>query len=483
MDKTYYDNNLAYLFSSNDPVYKINPIFKQFTIEINDSSFAYTSFLQNITNLEIRNQNPLNDKINYQEEIKKYMGNLQNSGKTFAWTNSFVNYVQPGLIEIYIHLVRNTVDFKNIGPLFYEMKNNVLTNNHDEMHKFLRTDNIELVSEYQFLSIFKKEIIDKIVNKDCGKPNSPSTCNNIDYSKAIEQLATSIADSEAEDIYKDLTKVSANAIEEIINNVDFIPSNLITQLGIGTETSFESSPFYYRLRAKLVSNSSKINELFPRSISTNTMMYIRKILADLYIKTSYLTIHFDILSSLQKKHQKLGDFMNARFGILAMTNFTYMYIHNILENVKLLSNNANTIANLKTRLDLMSNYIIGLSNIEHSNKNSFNNLAKIIKDLHTKSYNNYTKSLNISELKQEIHKHQIALNNIVVNSQNIQHRYKLKYAEFVFITMFLFVIIITCSILFIFKKSTLVIWIAMNVMRVIIVFLIVKLLTFFIYKN
>jgi hypothetical protein len=483
MDKTYYENNLAYLFSNTDPVYKINPVFKQFTIETNTNNYEH--FLKRITSIVINNQNPPNDKINHQEQINKYMSNLHNKGQTFPMTQSFLQQVPLGQIEIYVNINRgNVIDFKNIGELFTEFSIILDTSNHDEMYRFLREHNIEPVSKYNFSQIFKTQLINKLINSDCIKTPRPSTCDNLDYQHAIQQLAGSITDSEVEDIYKDLTKISAASIDEIINFTDFIPSNLITELGFHAEKSFMSSPFYYRLRAKITANSSKINEVFPMTrISTTTMMYIRKILADLYIKTAYLTIHFDILSSLQKKHQKLGDFMNARFGILAMTNFTYTYINGIYESVKTLPSGTNTMRHLKTRLDYMSNYITGMSNIESTNNNSKNKLAKIIKDVHVKSFNNYNKSLNISDLKEEIHKHQIALNNIMTNSEHIKRRHKYKYMEFVFITTLLFIIIIGCSILFLLKQSTWVMWIALNVMRLIIVFLIVKLLTFFIYKN
>lgn len=478
MDKTYYDTHLEYLFSGNNPVYKINPLFKQFTLENN--KFAYMESLKNVDGLQIMNQNPA--KAN-QEEIKRYMSNIHNTGKTFPLSMSFSEQVDAGSIELYIIMRRKpTVDFNIIGKLFAAVNLDRNRTNHDVMYKFMYEENIKPVCRYQFYYIFKNNIIDNTLDPNCLKEPKASTCSHDSYIRALEHLSTSLSDREVEDIYNTLSKVGSAAVKDIIDNIKDIPVNLIAQLGLNTETSFESSPFYYRLRAKIVSNTSSLNDLFPRS-APSTIMYIRKILADLYIKTCYLQVHFDILDSLQKRHQQLGDFVNARFGILAMVNMTYMFIQNILENVKLLPNTEIIITNLNTRLELMSNYITALSNIERSGNNSENQLAKIIKSLHTKSLENYKASKSIAELKKEIQQHQIALNNIMVNSDHILRRYKLKYKEFVVITVLLFVLVIACTILFLFKQSTWVIWIALNVMRLIIVFLIIKLLTFFIYKN
>ena len=99
------------------------------------------------------------------------------------------------------------------------------------------------------------------------------------------------------------------------------------------------------------------------------------------------------------------------------------------------------------------------------------------------SFDNYNRSNTLKDTKYEILEHQKALKNILVNSDYIHRRYKLKYREFVLITLLLFIIIVVCSILLLFKKSTWVIWIALNVMRLVIVLLIIKLLTYFIYQK
>lgn len=92
-------------------------------------------------------------------------------------------------------------------------------------------------------------------------------------------------------------------------------------------------PEHYLLLRTTMVDLLEISSDMYYSSDPKIMMFMRKMLVDLYIKTCYPLIHFDYMDILLKKYTAMGDFVNARVALLAKVLFTYNVVNTLVGSI------------------------------------------------------------------------------------------------------------------------------------------------------
>lgn len=223
-------------------------------------------------------------------------------------------------------------------------------------------------------------------------------------------------------------------IDIVMNNFDEAAANDFTPNSINPGNS-NTSPDYSSLTSKKFFEFRRAlyNRLdIPANILSesdiNVKLYVKKILSDLYIKSCYPAIQYDIISAFAAKFQKTGDFINMRFSLLAkityvrnwITEFVSIY-NNATADDTVIANTQNTNTIITQILTLLNTYLQRVNNIDLNSDQD--QLKKIMKQLHLLSDEVNDSSQKIDTLKDSVNKGQLSLRNTVYMSELMDKKY------------------------------------------------------------
>lgn len=226
----------------------------------------------------------------------------------------------------------------------------------------------------------------------------------------------------------------------------YILTNLMEDLQID---KFKG-PLYYNLRTELTNQIKFPANTFNHE-NKNVQLYLKQLVADIYIKTCYPVIIFDYIDCMMNLYIEYGDFVNSRIALLAKVMFGYYIFVNISTAYSQMGQAINDPAdpNRATIENYISKINFYLQNINNIDLNASNNnmMKSIVKDLHKKSAVVVDKSKEIQMLKEQIKGNQLAYRNVIYNTDVSKKFYKAKITENIVLIVILLLLIVVCSVL------------------------------------
>ncbi len=354
-----------------------------------------------------------------------------------------------------------------------------------------------LVMNYILADSLPTDIADRIYDdliKSLGNPRDQSVKNN------LAQVATDhrVASNFMENILISMCRwkydnAKAKLLEALTNNKEMISEvtdagNEIKMMGSPKESSIltnlhntsieairllikDQAPSTYRLEGFVERSNFHFNQfrttlrevmfkkLILREYVGNTtipdqvLVYIRRLLVELYIISHYPYIHFQYISELLKKFKETGNFINMRVAALVRVAFT---INTLLWYYKEASSKFSETNKTEKHhvivsewAETLKNYMTALSRVDFTNKDA--TIQNIIADLHSLSSKVSTQSLSVEQLKDSIVASQVQVRSIITRLKQINKERSKKVAQYSMLVFFLLLIVIISAVLLVFN--------------------------------
>lgn len=237
--------------------------------------------------------------------------------------------------------------------------------------------------------------------------------------------------------------------------------------------------FYYRLRSSML-DFFNLDKNITSEDDREIRLFMKKLIVDLYIKTCYPVIHFDMLDALQQKYIKAGDFINSRLCLVAKCVLTFY----LVTEVDKIGNSTSTSETASTIQDNIVKYLARNSKADvMSSSQTSDQMTSILKDLHKISDSVETNSDKSVSLQKAISENQLTLRSVMLATEARKKDISLKQVEFWIIFSVLITTIAACGALFFFDKVDIALMVASGVLVITLVFLLVMMIANFIKKN
>ena len=243
---------------------------------------------------------------------------------------------------------------------------------------------------------------------------------------------------------------SLKTLYHIINNTpSFKASEFIRAYSSrNAMTNGDFIKFYYRYRT-LMYDYFKIDKSIIHEEDNKIDLFMRKLLVDIYIKACYPLIHYDMIDILMKRYMSYGDFVNARFALLAKCLFSFQLVNELITGVP--DNNIpNTI-----RVDFSTNII---AYIQRNNRGDINStgttedkLKQIVTDLHEMSNSVVDNSSFMRILGQAIQQNQLSMRSLITALEEQKKDLQKYYLEYYIVISLLLILILVCGLLYYFE--------------------------------
>lgn len=269
------------------------------------------------------------------------------------------------------------------------------------------------------------------------------------YFKQAQYYLGSLSNSKFNLLFNDIEDITKKTLYKIVKAkiTEYVTYNKThkdpsTQKKM-TENFFNNllnfnGPLYYKLRIEATKALTLKSQYFNIGENQSVISYFKMIAIDLYIKNCYNLIIYDYISCLTETYIEYGDFINSRLGLLAKVIYTYYYINNINSAYK---QNNTDIANIVTIASYLKNYLVTI--------NSTGKTVDLHIDLHDKSTKVVNQNETVQSLNKQIKQNQLAMRNVIYNTDSLRKKYRYKMIEFIILVMILIIIItVSCILLF-----------------------------------
>lgn len=458
MDEDYYTNNLKFLYDNGEnSIYKIDPLlFKYqngntaFNIDVSPKSFftliASTKISNEKNNPLINPNNNIETSVDFSEiadsndiRLDLTTGSVVTSDiiNTIA---SSITIIEPKTYSDYDTYMRNiilpicesrtliTIDtLRSSISILYP--NSVMDSKSSPNMQVIPSQNlISAITVLISMSVKKKKLLFDIVSDACTK-----------------------------------------SLYSIIDSPNFQSSNL--KMFTNFSDILPISNLYIELRNNLIHNI-----IIPSSIiedqSDNILLYIKKLIADIYIKTSYPLIQYDFLNGIMNNYIELGDYMNVRFALLAKIYFTYNFINYIKTNLS-----TGIIHDVINSDAVLTAFLKNLNMIDINAQ--FDQQSEVLKQLQNISSDVVVQSVDIDDLSSQITLNQQVFRNIITNNEISKKVYNRQKAIFWIIFSLLLLLILSSCLLIFIKKNEYVLYIVSLLLMTIVIMKLVQLIKYF----
>lgn len=189
------------------------------------------------------------------------------------------------------------------------------------------------------------------------------------------------------------------------------------------------------------------------SVKDQVLMYLRRLLIELYIVSYYPYIHYLYINALYEKFKKNGDFVNMRVAALIRVAFT---INALMTYTKVASEkfDPKTLEDKQSVLfrqwaQTLKNYMAALSRADFSDKDF--SIKNVLSNLHDLSSKVVTQSMSIDELKESIQFSQVQVRSIIARLKQVNRERSKIIGEYSALLFFMFLIIIVSAVLIVFN--------------------------------
>ena len=462
-DDTYYKNHLQDLYSNG--VYKVNQaLFNLQNVKLD----SYFKVIQNITYrsedraaVEARAAQ-VPDTFNFAEALAaetqgqpKLAGDAAKEYAAIVVNRSANNIVPNELLDA----------IKSVTDRYDQLYSNAqdvdaVTRSHDKMNEYMRSIIFAVVR-----NTFSKAL--GIMRLDSKLENTLEPWNEARF------VLVYLTDSKINSLLEEISDLAHDVLCEIVTQKKI--ANAITDF---SDPSYFKGPLYYTVRTEMFKRM-KLNKRIISVANDNTVLYVKMLIADLYLKTCYPLFIYDHVKCMGSYYKKNGDFVNGRVALLAQVMFTYYFMQNIVtiyknQHASLASQTYNN--QISTIVSKLKTYLDTINNLDMTDK-------AILTDLHATSNQVVQKSWTLQSIKEDITRNQLAMRNVIFNTDELRKKYKRQVAEFTGLAVLLFVVIVACAVLIFLGKNLWAIYGALGVACFILLLEIVQMMMKFIKKS
>jgi hypothetical protein len=481
---SYYRNNLAYLFESadpdNPPVYNVDTLLFSYSTQVTfNNNVIPSSFFNNVSGVRF-----LKEEYN-DVQVRANSSDGNKHPPALPTTTNFTDIAPNNEVKTEISrnnpmrssIIKGIADeisfITNFESQALRLKNNDITTSHIAFEQYMMSI---------LTSVCSQCFTDALQTASANiPPNAP-----IALTDAINAISYQLSLSKKKQLFTVVVAQAHKSLESIILPLTVISPDIMNDFN-NTEGSF-SRTLYYQLRTSMI-NELVISKSIVPDQEDYVLIYIKKIVTDIFIRSCYPQIHYLFIDAMMKRYAKIGDYVNIRLALLAKVFYIFYFVDYIYQNIYLPDNSlssddkalySQTIDKIKTKLN---DYLTSLNNIDITSKPGQNALANIITSLHTLSGDVVDKSQKIDFIKKNIVDNQQALRNIIANVDISRDRYNYQFTEFWIVLSILLILVIGSAILLFLNMPQYVFYIAGSVLVVVLVIKIVQMINYFITKN
>jgi hypothetical protein len=436
--------------------------------------YEYTTITNFANRLNINNLfNVISSAVifpqNQQNVLSTTLNTYSSVTQRLPYSSSFIQNNAP-LNELFIDISTNNtlyrfIDIKSLLTQNVVSVDTSKTLNNDIMDNFMSSV-ISSLCQLQFSSLFP------ILSITQDKGAIPDDLNN---AKDISLMSLRI-NKNVMTIINNLT----DKISEIMSN----ELDKTTDLNVNIMTDFSNisssykSPFYYILRTRLADEMNIPKTVFPIDNTSDVMVYIKKIVADSYLKTFFPILHYIFIDNLLNKYKAKGDYVNTRIALLSKIFLTA----NILSAFKTSYSSEDT-SIIDNYNNILADYLTKLNNNDLNANPGTNVISDILKQIHTKSNSVVTANTDMNTLKMDVTSNQQALRNIVTNNDVMHKRVNTRALIFYIFLAFAILLVIAASVMIFIGKLDYAYYIIISTLFLIFILKVIEIIRSFVVKT
>jgi hypothetical protein len=218
-----------------------------------------------------------------------------------------------------------------------------------------------------------------------------------------------------------------------------------------------------------------------RVTSDESMRALMKVIAtEMYIKSSYHIIVYDVLSELTNIYRMNGDYVNARLGLLAQTLFMYQFLDKMRDAAPDSLSNKTTVETLLPTAIEQFLTMVSRPYLDPNQSSADVLFSETVKKLRDLSNETQSSSESVEVLRNSIKKNQLTLQSTTAANAANAGRTLWASVEMYALLVVLLVVLISCSILFFMDRVFIGICIAGIVSAIVLIYLFVRMLLQFV---
>jgi hypothetical protein len=275
-----------------------------------------------------------------------------------------------------------------------------------------------------------------------------STSMLSDIKTAGEELRLISKPKEAS-LMTNLHTTCSQAIASMVKNQ--APSTFLLS-GFAEGPTFSNNRFRTTLREAMYSKLI-LREYKGTNVKDEVLMYLRRLLVEVYVVSFYPYIHFMYINELLKKFQTSGNFVNMRVAALVRVAFTInILLTYFQESGTLLQQNTRTqrLSTIITQwAETLKNYMTAISRVDFKNKDA--TIQNVISGLHTMSSKVTSQAMNVEELKESIKTLQLQMRSIMTLFKSINNERSRKATQYGLLVFLLVLIVVVSALMIVFN--------------------------------
>jgi hypothetical protein len=286
-------------------------------------------------------------------------------------------------------------------------------------------------------------------------------------------------------LFESLRETGKKALYTIVTTTPgFKASEFVAALSSRTNMTSKNNPFkkyYYMLRTVML-DFFKIDAKVFYETDDKIDMFMRKLLVDMFIKLCYPMIQYDFLNIMMQRYIEKGDFVNARFALMAKCLFCFTMVAKLVEPIQ-----ETALTQTSIKKDFPS---IIQTYIERNNNGDImfdgyteDKLKNILLDLHDMSNKVEDTSSRTEIVRKAILNNQLAMRTVLAANEDIVKRLNKKYSEFYIIFSLLIVLLAACSVLYFIDMSDIAMMVAAAFVVSVLIFKLFLMILSFVRKN
>lgn len=236
---------------------------------------------------------------------------------------------------------------------------------------------------------------------------------------------------------------------------------------------------YYKLRS-LMYDYFIMDKTITQEDDRNILLFMKKLLVDIYIKTCYPLLHYDLLNMLMIRYVRQGNFINARFALVAKCVLTCV----LVMRVNTLANNATVTPTADSITNNIITYIRRNNNGDITSTDSADQqMNNILRNLHKLSNSVAKDSNDMVLLQKAIADNQLTMRTVSAAIENRKKDIEAKVIEFWIVFSILIITIVACAVLYFFDLADIGLMVAAGVLGITLIFQLVMLIAAFVKNN
>lgn len=439
---------MSEFINPNSQIYNVDPILYNLATQEDTSAITNLSeYFKSVSNITYRGENLEAVKARAAQDVTNF--NRAGAPVIAPPTNTLGSNGDSLAEMVYVDVYRGPTNvapkeliaaiMESIQIPFSGVSQQDISKNHSAMQDYMLTI---------MLSVGKKMVSKAIDVVPKNNLNNAIPWNQSQFALVTLPLSkmNMLFDDLAMNSYTSLRTIIKNRVEanKEYNEVPghtkkTLPLDFINDLRMGAD-GFKG-PLYYSLK-QTMNETYTLNQRVINYDNIHVLNYFKMTAIDYYIKLCYPVILYVYITSMMEIYTEKGDFVNARLALLASIMLTLKFFNQISTEYKNTNDTEYTaaITNIFNMLKFYLQNVNTLMNVENTDI-----YTNVINDLHRTSTSVVDVNKSVQKLQKDIRQNQLALRNVIYNTEELKKQYANKLAEFGVMIFLLLVLIIGCS--------------------------------------